>query len=552
MAGQSLPGSILQSLEASGYAVEVAISGEEAWARLCGTGIDVAVIDLFAPEMDGAMLLHRIAGSRQQLPTVLLLEPGTSEAMTNALRLGSWKYLEKPITEFDLLRRAIRSVLEKSAESATTQNVPQRLEVEAITEGREKEAAQKTVANRQGIRCKAGWEWESTMDLLPDPLALYTRDHRIIRLNHAMATALGVAADKAVGERFCLVQGCRGEIDDICPHAILMQGQTPRITEIYCERTGLYYEIKVHPVARSEDESVAGSVLHARDVTERVVSQKKVAELRARLLQAQKLESVGRLASGIAHEINTPAQYVASNIDFLAEAFRDIDSLVGSLQEDPQLRDGLAGERLRQLLVDADWDFLQNEIPTAIKQSREGVGRVSSIVRAMKEFSHPGSKEKQVTSLNKIVEMTVTVARNEWKYAAEMRLDLDPDLPPVSCFTDEIGQVVLNLIVNAAHAISAKYGRTPEMEKGMITISTRSQGDEAVLEVADTGDGIPEEIRTKIFKPFFTTKEAGQGTGQGLAIAYEVIRKKHGGTITVDSTVGEGATFTIRLPVHTQ
>ncbi len=177
----------------------------------------------------------------------------------------------------------------------------------------------------------------------------------------------------------------------------------------------------------------------------------------------------------------------------------------------------------------------------------DGVDRVTSIVRAMKEFAHPGTEEKTAIDINNAIESTITIARNEWKYVAEMKTDFDPDLELVLCLAGEFNQAILNMIVNAAHAIADVVNEGSE-EKGVITISTSMDGDWAEIRVNDTGSGIPEEIRSRIFDPFFTTKEVGEGSGQGLAIAHNVIVEKHGGTITCETEVGKGTTFIIRLP----
>ena len=269
-----------------------------------------------------------------------------------------------------------------------------------------------------------------------------------------------------------------------------------------------------------------------------------------RLLQAQKLESVGQLAAGIAHEINTPAQFIGSNLDFLEGSFTDVKRLLGILPKLLQaIRDGSAIDQTSQeadnLLVELDWEYLEKEIPAAIRQSQEGMRRVVSIVQAMKEFSHPGNKEKSFHDINKIIETTITVTRHEWKYCAEIETHLAPDLPPVFCLADEIGQVLLNILVNAAHAIGEKHAGTDQ--KGKIIISTQQIGKHLQICIEDTGAGIPEEIRPKIFDPFFTTKSVGKGTGQGLAIAHDVIQKKHNGTIYFTSEIGQGTLFTIQL-----
>ncbi len=205
---------------------------------------------------------------------------------------------------------------------------------------------------------------------------------------------------------------------------------------------------------------------------------------------------------------------------------------------------------LEEFRTDIDWDFLTVEIPRALEQSRDGAGRVSSIVRSMKEFSHPGGKEKKPEDFNKIIENTVTVSRNEWKYVAELTLDLDRDLPAVSCLRDEMGQVFLNMVTNAAQALKEKLGDNPEGGKGLIAVESRLQGDEVEIRIADNGRGMGKEVRERIFDPFFTTKTVGQGTGQGLSICHDVIVNKHQGTLACESKPGQGTVFIIRLPLE--
>ena len=274
------------------------------------------------------------------------------------------------------------------------------------------------------------------------------------------------------------------------------------------------------------------------------------------LAQAQKLEAVGQLAAGIAHEINTPIQYIGDNTRFLLEAFQGFSDLLTALERLLEsCKAGTADEALfhevEQMLQQADVDYYAEEVPRAVLQSLDGVERVARIVRAIKEFAHPGSEEKQAIDLNRAVENTVTLARNEWKYVADMVTDFAPHLPLVQCRPSDINQVVLNLVVNAAQAIGEALGAGPQ-HKGTIRVSTRRDGPWAEIAVCDTGRGIPEEIHSKIFNPFFTTKEIGKGTGQGLAIAHSLVVEKHGGTISFDTELKRGTTFYVRLPIDGQ
>lgn len=275
--------------------------------------------------------------------------------------------------------------------------------------------------------------------------------------------------------------------------------------------------------------------------------------LERQLAQAQKLESVGQLAAGMAHEINTPIQYVGDNTRFLQDSFLELDDVLDRVQSLVQLArlSSLDDSTLRDVesvFETADVDFLRSEIPQAISESLDGVERVAKIVRAMKEFSHPGDEQKTLIDLAHAIETTVTVAKSEWKYVADIVTKFDPELPDVLCLPGEINQVLLNLIVNAAHAIGDSQ-KSPDAPKGVITITTQCDGMWVKLSVQDTGVGIPDHVRQRMFDPFFTTKEVGKGTGQGLAIARSVVVDKHSGTIECDSEVGVGTTFTIRIPI---
>ena len=275
--------------------------------------------------------------------------------------------------------------------------------------------------------------------------------------------------------------------------------------------------------------------------------------LEAQLAQSRKMEAIGHLASGIAHEISTPAQFVGDNTHFLREAFSDLRQILGCFQDlasAVRTGDNVAGQlhAVDAATHDLDLDYLEGEIPLAIDHILDGVARISKIVRSMKFFAHPGGMEKTPLDLNQAIESTITLSRNEWKYVAEIVTDLDAAMPPVPGQRGEINQVILNLITNAAHAIAEKHGPGPTV-KGRITITTRYRDGWAEVRIQDTGAGIPEAIRHKVFDLFFTTKEEGIGSGQGLAIAHSVIVDNHGGRLTVDSTPGEGTTFIIQLPV---
>lgn len=291
-----------------------------------------------------------------------------------------------------------------------------------------------------------------------------------------------------------------------------------------------------------------------RDITRRKQRETEKAELEQELRQAQKMESLGTLAGGIAHEINTPVQYVGDNVRFLQDAFSDLNAALQAFQElASTAKDaGLLAEPLGKAEAaaeEADLEYLSDEIPTSIAQTLEGVGRISEIVQAIKEFSHPDAKEKSAIDINHAISTTVTVTRNQWKYVADLKEDLDDSLPLVPVLPGEFNQVILNLVVNAAHAIEDSFGDDSDGEqKGCISVATKNADPWVEIRVSDSGTGIAEENLRKIFDPFFTTKEPGKGTGQGLAISHAIVTKKHGGSIAVESELGKGTTFILRLP----
>ncbi len=271
-------------------------------------------------------------------------------------------------------------------------------------------------------------------------------------------------------------------------------------------------------------------------------------QLESETRHAQKLQSVGQLAAGVAHEINTPMQFIGDNVHFLRESFTNLVDLIDVFEE---VLEAVPEETVAKSLVtrledaqeDADVDYLRDRGPQAFLRTLDGVERVSKIVAAMKSFSHPGH-DKAPLDLNQAIETTLTVAANEYKYIADVELQLG-DVPAVMCHSGDINQVLLNLIVNAAHAIE---GQDTNDEKGTIVIRSELQGNDAVISVSDSGCGIPEAVRPRIFEPFFTTKEVGRGTGQGLALCHTIITDKHGGSLTFETEVGRGTTFFVRIP----
>ncbi len=306
----------------------------------------------------------------------------------------------------------------------------------------------------------------------------------------------------------------------------------------------------------------AGRHLHARTMVSSclggrirgiildVTRQKK---LESDLQQAQKLESVGRLAAGVAHEINTPVQFVNDSVQFVRDSMTDLMGIVQKQQAvvaevlaaNPSAHVARAAS---DAVATADLPYLSEEIPRALERAVHGLDRVAVIVRSMKVFAHPGGELAEV-DLNTAIASTLTVARHEYRYVADVETSFG-DVPRIVGYAGELNQVILNVLINAAHAIGDRVNGSSE--RGLITVSTARDGDAVLVSISDTGGGIPDHVRERVFDPFFTTKQVGRGTGQGLAIARAVIVEKHHGTLTFESKVGVGTTFHIRIPIDSR
>jgi len=394
---------------------------------------------------------------------------------------------------------------------------------------------------------------ETTLENLIEGISLADDDFNIVNFNNRFLEIFGLPREQFhPGDpfekfvRFCAEKGeyGPGNVEEVVGE----QMELVRSLKPYkLERTrpdGTVIGIRNQPVPSG------GFVTTYSDITDRIRAQEDKINLQRELAQSSKLEAVGQLAAGIAHEINTPTQYIGDNLRFLNEAHGEIAEILKCYRDladatrgNTDLGDKMA--RLETTIEKADLDYLLEEIPTATQQSLAGIEQVARIVLAMKEFSHPGSKEKKLTDLNRALESTITVCSNEWKHVADMDKDFDPALPHVSCLAGEMNQVFLNLIINAVHAIE----ESDTNGMGKITVSTHKVGDWAEIRVADTGKGIPEQARDRIFEPFFTTKEVGKGTGQGLSVSRDIVVKQHNGKLFFETETGKGTIFVIRLPL---
>jgi len=456
----------------------------------------------------------------------------------SSLSMGINEMLESMETYDSELRKS-RDELEKRIDERTSEL--SRVNFELKHEIKERELSEKALIETYN-------ENNQILSSISSIIIGVNSSHNVTQWNDVAANLFGLTTNEVMGRDFFQLpipwdwEKIIHETDICCE-----KREKIRMDDLILEKTGeenRILGITLTPLYLQEGEE-PGFLLVGSDITER-------RQLENSLNESRKMEAIGLMAAGIAHEINTPTQLVGSNLRYIGKQLDDVLSLIDQVNElNRDVKMGCATrEKAVALEKSADAahiDFFRKEAPRAISDSLEGIDRISRIVSAMRYYSHPGSATREPANINQIIQNALSLSRNEWKSVAEIKTDLAEDLPAILCLPSELGQVFLNLIVNAAHAIRDVCKENPSF-KGLITISSRSLDGSLEIRVTDTGTGIPEAIRNKIFDPFFTTKDVGIGTGQGLAICYTVIVKKHGGTLDFETEVGRGTTFIIRLP----
>jgi PAS domain S-box-containing protein len=436
-------------------------TASEAIARLQTVEYDLVLLDLGLPDAQGLQALRALKAVADLTPIIVLTGSDDYKQGLVAVREGAQDYLEKRRVNAGMLSRIVSYSVERNS------------------------------FHRDLVRATRRYQ-----DLFNNvPVALFTANHdgSLKTANAAFVKLISSAGVPTTQINFLdllFEPGRRAHFLDLMSRQRTVEGWETSIRD--SKGSELHVIVNAAPLYDAS-QALDGWEGCVTDISMLKQTLEERDRLEDNLRQAQKLEAIGQLAAGIAHEINTPTQYVGDNLRFLKESFGELDSVIAQLVE-------AGGGQARKALDDADFEYLKEEIPRALNQSLEGVDRVAKIVRAMKEFSHP-AREKTATDLNRAIQSTITVASNEWKYVAEMDMDLDANLPSVHCSPAEFNQVVLNMIVNAAHAITDVVG------------------------------------------------DGGKGTGQGLAIAHNVIVDKHAGSIKVTSAPGQGTTFHIRLPI---
>lgn len=515
--------------------LECASQGQEGVA-LCqagvaaGTPFAVAFVDMrMPPGWDGLKTISELWKVDPDLQVVIC--SAYSDHSWSQIRqdLGATDrllILKKPFDNSEVLQLA-SALIEKR--HVTEQAALRATELEAMVEERTKHW-------RQAER-----ESELLISAIDSMLVSVDEVGRINRWTKPSQALFGLSPEQAVGKK---LNQLPIQWDDPASIPLLLQQQSSRAEVAFCNPEGEHRVLGMSSYPIIDGGKYRGTLLIGLDLTEHRA-------LELQLHQAQKLESVGQLAAGVAHEINTPMQYLGDNLGFLQKKVAQLEPIIASLQQfltaETEQKDSALND-LSSSMVKFKADRFVNGLLEAIEDSRDGVRHVSKIVTAMREFAHPGQEEKIPVNVNRALDSTITVSTNEWKYVAEIVKEFDESNPTVNALPVELNQVFLNILVNASHAVSDATDAGAK-GKGKITVRTEVVDDHLQVSIQDSGTGISEKNQSKIFDPFFTTKDVGKGTGQGLSIAHSVVVNQHGGRLWCESTTGQGTTFFMQFPM---
>jgi PAS domain S-box-containing protein len=567
---------LVRILEKAGYVVRAETNGESALAAALEGLPDLILLDVRMNAMDGLEVCRRLKANpnTESIPIILVSAFADVSEWVEGLRLGAADYITKPFQPVELLtrvkthltlRKATRS-LEQQAVILSQTNAKLRIEAnerllvetelrQSLEDAKRAHQAMFTALENHERATKAlrqseekfRYLFEASSDAM---MTLEPPDWHFVSANPA---AISLFRAKNIAEFF-----------NCTPVAISSEQQhqshfSSNATQIWQERSLRSETANFEWICRRLDGTEFPATISLTrmgwnstpsiQATIRDVSASKQQE--AEYAHNHKLEAVGQLAAGIAHEINTPAQFVGDGLHFLKEAFdgyqrllKQYRAIVTEMQTQPEQPTWV--KAIATTESEIDLAYLDENVPGSFNLCIDGVARIATIVRAMKEFAHPDSREMEAADLNQALTNALTIAKSEYKYVADVETNFGR-IPPVICHIGDISQVFLNLIVNAADAIREAVAICGG--RGVIGVSTRNDGAFVKIEVSDTGAGVPPSIRQRIFDPFFTTKEVGRGSGQGLAISRSIVVVKHHGTLTFNTSLGEGTTFTIRLPI---
>jgi two-component system, NtrC family, sensor kinase len=505
------------------FAIVAATSGEKALQMAAETPPpDLVLLDIRMPGMDGYEVLGRLKNNptTESIPVIFITALNDEDNEAHGLDLGAVDYITKPANPAITLLRVRHQIALKKAQQQVRESAEM---LSAIT------------------------------DAVQSAVFLIDDEDTIKFANPAVQTLFGYTQNELLGKKLHSLFVPEKDRDraNAGMEAFKKTGEGPVIMKMQemeaLHKDGKKLSILIHVgrILKNGRWWAAGSAI---DITELRKAQSDLLKSQQEAIQAGRLASIGFLASGIAHEINTPAQYLTNNLAFLGDSVDTLRLALSTIQrisESPT--DTEAIEAFKAECPPDEVQFLLKELPDAISQSRAGIGHIAKIVQSMKDYSHSSRSGKQYENLHKALDSIITITHNASKEVASVITDFDPNMPDVFCNIDELHQVFLNLIMNAIQAIEMSKNRNKDL--GKITISTQIHDDIVSVSFTDTGDGVPEEIRDRIFDPFFTTKEVGKGTGQGLNICYDIIVNKHNGKIEVGNAPEAGAVFTVYLPV---
>ncbi|THB77128.1 MAG: response regulator [Desulfobulbaceae bacterium] len=514
--------------EQEGYICTAVESVQAAREALMEDTYDFLITDISMPAESGVEILRYAKEKFPQMGRIVISAKSEKELVEEILTVGVYGYILKPISK--------DAVLITLANARKHQLLDQHMR--ACVEEMSSEILQR---NR---------DLDSLVSNIDLGVILVNKDREIIESNRFMKTYFPQLTGTQTFTCCDVIKKTKVNTDEEnrCLLEQSLQDGQKRENQAFLESAlgNKFFRIVTCPIIDEKGRVVSAIGLYEDQTEQR--------ELEQELLNAQKFEAVGNLAAGIAHEVNTPIQFVGDNLIFIKESFEDItelldkyEAVLAQVKKDGSLDDKLV-EDLEERKEDIDLEYLLEELPQTFDQSEDGVKRVSKIVKAMKDFSHPGEEELKPCDINKMLDSTLTISKNSWKYVAELDLDYQQDLPMAPCFSGELSQAFLNVIVNAAHAIEDV---TEGGVKGMGKIAIRSyhDNDHVIIKIKDSGGGIPEHVKDNIFNHFFTTKERGRGTGQGLSIAKRVVEELHKGSLSFETEQGVGTEFTFCLPV---
>ncbi len=494
---------------------------------------DLILLDVMMPEMDGYEVCRCLKenNTTRNIPVIFVTSKSDIDDERKGLKLGAVDYITKPFSPPIVLARVKTQLalyhksllLEEDLQVGTSQLVE----------------TNRLLKNEMMIK-------ENILSSIVSIMIGISKENKIFLWNDTAEKVLKISAADAIQSRLESLS-IPWEWDTLCEGiaSCIIEDEPVQVYSMKLHMNKLepvFLNLIINPV-KDRENNLDGFMIYGDDITERKIMEQQ-------FFQAQKLESIGQLASGITHEIKTPVNYIHENLNFMNESYKQIEPLL-KLLKNTDVQTGKisheAMENFRSHSHDIDIGFILDEMPKALEDSLEGIERISLIVKSMKQYFHPGEEVKTRINVNNIIEDIINISRNEWKYVAEVETNLDSAMPEIDCFPSELNQVFLNIVVNAAHAVSMAKDEQ-EDKKGKIIISTRTVENYVEVLIQDNGPGIPENIQSKIFDPFFTTKKIGEGTGQGLAIAHSIVVKHHNGSIFCKSEEGIGTTFIISIP----